>query len=247
MIGLFGAVVVAAITWPTPVAVHDDGTVGIVVDGFRTRIKSELIDEPELCARVLDTLTDDLARIDQAVPAPPMAALRGRVVIWIEKQGATVPGGMSGRGMVYHPSGEWLEEHGLDPARAHGVEIVRARDFLDWRREQPMMLLHELAHAYHHLIGLENASVTGAYEAARASGDYDSVGYVLDKGGEGRPAYAMNNPTEYFSELTEAYFGRNDYEPFDREGLKAFDPRGYEMIKQAWGMDGAALEKLAGE
>ena len=44
----------------------------------------------------------------------------------------------------------------------------------------------------------------------------------------------MNSPTEYFAELTEAYFGRNDYEPFDRSGLRAFDPLGYAVIESVW-------------
>ena len=37
-------------------------------------------------------------------------------------------------------------------------------------------------------------------------------------------AYAMTNFKEYFAEDTEAYFGRNDFQPFDREELRQMDP-----------------------
>jgi len=48
--------------------------------------------------------------------------------------------------------------------------------------------------------------------------------------------YAMNNEMEYFAELTEAFFGFNDFYPFSRDQLKAHDPDGYSMIDVAWGL-----------
>ena len=47
-------------------------------------------------------------------------------------------------------------------------------------------------------------------------------------------AYALTNSAEYFAELSEAYFGRNDYAPFDRAELEAFDPAGYAVVEGAW-------------
>ncbi|MBZ0171557.1 MAG: hypothetical protein K8E66_04185, partial [Phycisphaerales bacterium] len=108
----------------------------------------------------------------------------------------------------------------------------------------PMMVLHELAHAYHHLIGIDHEAIVAAYDSAKRSGKYGNVGYVLAPAGEGRPAYAMGNATEYFSELSEAYFGRNDYEPFDRAGLREFDPGGFLMIEAVWSMDRESLAAL---
>ena len=47
----------------------------------------------------------------------------------------------------------------------------------------------------------------------------------------------MNNPKEYFAESTEAFFGRNDFYPFVRSELQQHDPRMYELVKAAWGVD----------
>lgn len=212
--------------------------------GFRIRVADELATETELRDRVLETLRADLDTVSAVLPEPALGLLRERVTVWVERQGAVVPGGMSGRGMVFHPSAIWLKANGLDPARAGGIEIVNARDYLDWRDHQPSMVLHELAHAYHHLIGIDHPDIIGAFESARDAGLYDAVAYALDPGGEGRRAYAMQNPTEYFAELSEAYFGRNDYEPFDRAGLLGFDERGYRVIETLWNLDAEALAKL---
>ena len=44
----------------------------------------------------------------------------------------------------------------------------------------------------------------------------------------------MNNHREYFAELSEAYFGENDFPPFTRIDLQLFDLQGYEAIEAAW-------------
>jgi hypothetical protein len=50
------------------------------------------------------------------------------------------------------------------------------------------------------------------------------------------------NYKEYFAELTEAYFGKNDFFPFERADLKKYDPTGYKLMQDVWGQprDGAA-------
>jgi hypothetical protein len=112
------------------------------------------------------------------------------------------------------------------------VEIKSMRNFIDWQGDQPYMVLHEFAHAHQDQFGFVlQAKLTAAYDAALASGKYNSIAYV--RGGKLR-AYAMNNKTEYFAELTEAYFGKNDYYPFTKEDLKEFDPAGYKIMQEAW-------------
>jgi hypothetical protein len=44
----------------------------------------------------------------------------------------------------------------------------------------------------------------------------------------------MTNANEYFAELTEAYYGNNDYFPHNRELLEMFDPEGCELIEKFW-------------
>ena len=47
-------------------------------------------------------------------------------------------------------------------------------------------------------------------------------------------AYALTDDKEYFAELTEAYYGVNDFYPFTRDQLLSFDIAGYTLIEQAW-------------
>ena len=102
-----------------------------------------------------------------------------------------------------------------------------------WTRDQPWMVLHELAHGYHHkALGYDHAGVRKAYEAAKASGSYDTVLHI---NGQPRRHYALNNDQEYFAEATEAYFGTNDFFPFVRAELKKHDPEMFRVLAEAWG------------
>ncbi len=47
-------------------------------------------------------------------------------------------------------------------------------------------------------------------------------------------AYGMNNPMEYFAELSEAYFGTNDMYPFVRAEVKVHDPKTYALLGKLW-------------
>ena len=38
-----------------------------------------------------------------------------------------------------------------------------------------------------------------------------------------------------FAELSEAYFGRNDFYPFTRKELEKHDPAGYRLMRETWG------------
>jgi hypothetical protein len=50
-------------------------------------------------------------------------------------------------------------------------------------------------------------------------------------------AYAMTNPMEYFAETSEAYWSSNDFYPFDRKQLKAYDPVMFELLGKIWGIN----------
>ena len=67
---------------------------------------------------------------------------------------------------------------------------------------------------------------------------YDSVAYADRE--ERRRAYALTSDREYFAEISEAYFGRNDFAPFDREALIGVDPRGAALVASVWSGFGAA-------
>jgi hypothetical protein len=81
--------------------------------------------------------------------------------------------------------------------------------------------------------GYEEPRILAAYKKAMKAGIYDEV---LDHTGQKVRAYAASTPMEYFAECSEAYFGKNDYQPFDCEELKAFDPEGLRMVEKVWGV-----------
>ena len=77
-----------------------------------------------------------------------------------------------------------------------------------------------------------------AFRQAQAAGSYDAVKHWTGEKFADKPAkaYAMTNPMEYFAETSEAYFARNDIEPFDRAELKAKDPAVIPVLEKIWGV-----------
>lgn len=142
----------------------------------------------------------------------------------------------------FHPDAGWLREHGRDPVMAKGVEFTNLRIFEREQSRMPNFVLHELAHAYHDRKlpgGFDNPQIRAAYERARSSGRYDRVERHngLGKTNTIERAYAMTNPMEYFAETTEAFFGRNDFFPFNRDDLERHDPEMCALLRELWRMD----------
>jgi hypothetical protein len=98
---------------------------------------------------------------------------------------------------------------------------------------KPSMLLHELAHAYHHrVLGYGHPDIAAAFDRAKKSETCDSV---LHYDGKKVRACALNNDQEYFAELTEAFFGTNDFYPFVRAEILEHDPHMYKVLGKQWG------------
>ncbi|GAC1448847.1 MAG: metallopeptidase [Isosphaeraceae bacterium] len=190
--------------------------------------KGFLADRAELAGETLELLSDQLYQVGRMLPNRALKRLR-TVRIWVEEKEPHHPC------MAYHPDPGWLRDHGMNPEKARGVEVANARNFLRWTREQPWMVLHELAHAYHHQFlkdGFDNAELIQAFQSARAAKRYESV---LHWDGKVVAAYAATNPMEYFAESTEAYFGSNDFYPFVRAELIRHDPEMAERVGTLWG------------
>ncbi len=196
------------------------------IEGWTVRVHKRLLDEKkELGQKALDLLRVKLYDVARFVPTPALAKLR-TVVIWVEADNPKVAC------MCYHPSREWLAGHGFNPEKAKSVEIGNPNTFLGWSQVQPSMVLHELAHAYHHqVLGYDNPDIKAAFKKAVEAKSYESVLYY--DGGKKR-AYALNNDQEYFAELTEAYFGTNDFYPFVRPEVKEHDPLMFDTLKRLW-------------
>nr|AID57610.1 putative metallopeptidase [uncultured bacterium] len=194
------------------------------VEGWAVRVSNDYANHPDKKTLILNELEQQLNAINKTVPRSALSKLK-KTVFWVEYQKRP------GKGAVYHPSRDWLIKHDYNPDKAGGVELQF--NFYLWRKQQPWIALHELSHAYHHKhLGHANKRVLTAFEKARRSNRYNNVEHV---NGSTKTAYAMNNKKEYFAELSEAYFGHNDFEPFDRKSLRNFDPIGFRMVQAVWG------------
>lgn len=197
------------------------------IQGFHVLVNKELLEHKSEADEVLGELSAQLEKVVKTVPPKPLGRLR-KVRFWVERD--LVPN----KAAVFRVSAEGLLKRGDNPAKAGGVEIANARNFVNWSHQwQPWAALHELAHAYQfHVLGYNNQAVLGAYRQAMNRKLYAKVRFA--DGGE-KEGYAATNEHEYFAELSEAYFGKNDFYPFTRDELKTYDPVGYRLMEQVWG------------
>jgi hypothetical protein len=99
--------------------------------------------------------------------------------------------------------------------------------------EQPWVVLHELAHAYHdQVLGFDEPRIVAAWEAFKADGRGQST-LLFD--GSRTKHYGLTDHTEFFAEMTEAYFGSNDFQPFNRAELKTDHPAIFALLTDIWG------------
>lgn len=197
----------------------------VIVEDWRVCLDRSIDEIPQLGMDVRAQLSGDLQRIVNTLPPAAVARLR-EVRLWVERDHP------DWGGAVYHPSPQWLINNGYPTYWARGVQIANVRHYLEWTNIQPAIVLHELAHAWHHqVLGYGDVAVLEAFSSAMESGIYDRVEHA---DGTFRRAYATTNVQEYYAELTEAYFWNNDFFPFHREQLAEFDVRGFELMESSW-------------
>jgi len=196
------------------------------IEGWTVYVnKGLLADHAELGARALRLLETKLYEVRRVVPPAACRKLQD-VPIWLGIDDGYAPCS------EYHPSRDWLVKNGFNPDKAKSVEIGNAARFLEWSKDQPAMVLHELAHSYlDRVLGSNHPGVKAAYESAVKSGIYQSV---LRNNGKRERAYALTNPQEYFAEACEAFFGTNDFYPFVRVELEEHDPRLFKVLLEVW-------------
>ncbi len=194
--------------------------------GWQVFISDDLYSNA-LSADVFSALAEDIEKVEEVLPSPAYEYLKN-TNIWLELDNDRFPGG------VYHPSAVWLANNGYPEEWADGIQFGNAQNYLNWTAQQPAMFLHELAHALHdQFYGFNQPDIEAAYVQAMDSGIYNSVEYI---DGGLQVAYATTNTTEYFAELSEAYFWINDFFPFTRDELAAFDPAGMAAVELLWQM-----------
>lgn len=195
------------------------------IEGFTVLVSPEAASHRERMQDVLAELRAQLSDVCKALPPRALGELRG-TLIWVEWR-ARDDGAAE-----FHPSRVWLSANRYNPEKVEGVEINNAENFLAWSKHQPAMMLHELAHAHlHRSTDYEQLMVRSAYLSALDSGRYEKV---ANHDGRSLRAYALTDAQEYFAELTEAFFSRNDYYPFVRADIEAHDPEGYQVVEAIW-------------
>jgi hypothetical protein len=186
--------------------------------------------DPHALDIALKLLENQLKTIRRVVPKGPLKHLLS-VTLWVSPEYPNTPPRAE-----YHPGADWLKENGRDVAMVKSVEFTNVRIFPAETRRMPLFVLHELVHAYHdQVLGNTEPRLIAAYEHAKTSGKYDRV---ERQDSEGRKrldrAYALTSVQEYFAEGTEAFFGQNDFYPFNKKQLQTHDPELFSLLQKIW-------------
>jgi Mlc titration factor MtfA (ptsG expression regulator) len=205
------------------------------IAGWTVHVHPDLLKtNADATAKALELLQLQLEEIKRLVPEMALAEIK-RVPLWISPEYPK-----TGPTAEYHPGSGWLIEHKRNPEMTKGVEFTNVRIFEAETRRMPNFVLHELAHAYHDRMltgGFGNEKIKQVFNRAKADGRYENIERQDSEGKKTKTrAYAMTNPMEYFAESTEAFFGRNDFFPYDKTELKQHDPEMFALLTELWNL-----------
>lgn len=189
---------------------------------------SERKEAEAIGARAIRLLTARLVAIEAVVPEKPLQQLR-RFPIQLDLTHGEL------WNMQYHPSKDWLTNHGYSATLEKTVHIPKAEYFLSpyENLRQPTAVLHELAHAYHdQVLGFDHPKVEAAWNQFRSQPKFQKV--LTNPHGR-RQHYALTDAKEFFAEMTECYFGVNDFFPFVSGELKEEAPEIFALMEEIWG------------
>lgn len=200
------------------------------IEGWTVHIDKRLLsgENVELGKHAIRILENQLFGIKLFVEDEKAKRLQ-QVKVWLDLTHGEL------RAMQYHPSAQWLRAQGYSAELEKCVHIPNVKSFVDARtmRNQPFVMLHELAHAYHdQVLNFENPEILAAWKLFKESGKYESV---LHMGGKKIKHYALTNQKEFFAEMTESYFGMNDFYPFNSAELKQDEPELFTLLEKIWG------------
>ena len=200
------------------------------IEGWTVRVDDRLLhgDGAAPGERALKLLTARLVAITIVVPEKSLTKLRA-ITIELDLNYGDLTA------MQYHPDAGWLKENGYSEKLAKCVHIPEVEDFLSpyENHRMPWVVLHELAHGFHdQTIGFDDARVTAVWKKFCQSGRYKSV---LTRPGHLREHYGLTDQKEFFAEMTECYFGSNDFYPFVTGELKQAEPEIFQLLAEIWG------------
>jgi hypothetical protein len=197
--------------------------------GWSIRVDDRLLQPPgdALGVRALRVLEAKLNDIRMVVPEAALAKLRSVTIVLDLTHGGL-------ESMQYHPDASWLKANGYSVELAKCAHIPRAAELVTRLPvdQQPWVILHELAHAYHdQVLGFDEPRIKDAYEKYKKSGRGKKVLHI---NGDRLKHYALTNQMEFFAEMTEAFFGSNDFFPFNRAELRHSEPEIFEVLNHIW-------------
>ena len=188
--------------------------------------------DPQLYQDSLNKLNESLDSIYSLLPdqAKPKLKQLNIFLLW----GEAAPKGGRKSGMSFIRKGEPDNYHYLDPKWENAVVIYSAENLMYlnelWTKKA---IFHELSHAWHILNWPEkHLPIYQTWESSVKTQRYTHVKDI--KGTVIKSAYARKNQLEYFAELSAMYFVGGNYYPYDKAGLKTYDPEGYAMVELLW-------------
>ncbi len=201
-----------------------------VIEGWTVRVDDRLLRQADELPgkQVLKSLENRLANIKAVTSVETLAKLQGITIVLDISHGKLTS-------MQYHPSAAWLKDNGYAVDLARCVHIPVASALVEPRQinVQPWVVLHELSHAYHdQLLGFDDPRILRAYHQFKQSGRGEPA--LLVTGQRGRH-YGLTDHKEFFAEMTEAYFGTNDFFPFNRGELLTSEPAIHQLMAEIWG------------
>lgn len=200
------------------------------IEGWKIRVDDRLLgDAPDAATgtRALRFLEARLFEIKAVMPAERLKDLQDVTIVLDLNCGNL-------GAMQYHPDAGWLKANGFPTDLAKCVHIPQAAELPTRRNinEQPWVILHELAHAFHdQKLNFDEPRIKAAYERYKQSGHGDAA--LLYNGKRVRH-YGLTDPMEFFAEMTESFFGVNDFFPFNRAELQEAEPELFQLLTEIW-------------
>ena len=192
--------------------------------------------------KLLNILTQDLSQMNRIINDDILNIMHS-VAIWINiSQDIGHPDGrIKGYGLSFHHDPKWMIKNGIMIEKCRNIEIYSASDYMEWRICQPLVLFHEFVHSFHCFIGRERRDIKKAYNLAMKNHLYDEVEHIVRKDKITKQeiimhvrGYAAMNHYEYFAQMSEAYFGKCNYYPFNKKQLKQYDTNAYQLCEKIW-------------
>jgi hypothetical protein len=201
-----------------------------MVEGWTVRVDDRLLKGEHAATgeQALKLLHAKLVAMTAVMPEKALVGLR-KINIELDLDYADMTS------FQYHPGAGWLKENGYSETVAKCAHIPNAEDFLSpyENHRMPWVVLHELAHGYHdQVLGFDEPRVKAAWVKFRDSGKYKSI--LTNRWGMAEH-YGMTNQMEFFAEMTESYFGSNDFYPFVPGELQQVEPEIFSLMGEIWG------------